>query len=90
MPPDTGPLAHKQLAQQVADRLREEILDQDVEVMVLSRGMQLRLRTSPETEALMRSRGIEYHIEETQKAVMKFNELAEEGRRVGGIFHSTC
>jgi hypothetical protein len=67
-----------------------EILDQDVDVVVLSRGMQLMLHTCPETEALLRSRGIEYHIEEMKEAVALFNKLAGEGRKVGGIFHSTC
>jgi hypothetical protein len=68
----------------------EEILDQGVDVLILSRGMQLMLQTCPETTGMLRSRGIEYHIEETARAVGKFNELSQEGRKVGGIFHSTC
>ena len=46
-----------------------EILDQDIEVMILSRGMQLMLHTCPETEAMLQSRGVVYHIEETGQAV---------------------
>ena len=68
----------------------EEILEQDVEVMILSRGMRLLLRTSPETEKLLDSRGIEYHVEQTKRAVELFNQLTEQGKRVGGVFHSTC
>jgi hypothetical protein len=68
----------------------EEIITQDIEVMVLSRGMELRLYTCPETEELLRSRGIEYHIEETKEAAKLFNQLVEQGKKVGGIFHSTC
>ena len=68
----------------------EEILEQGVEVMVLTRGMALRLHTCPETEQLLRSKGIEYHIEETSRAVELFNQLTRQGKRVGGIFHSTC
>ncbi len=68
----------------------EEILEQGVEIMVLSRGMELRLRTCPETEQLLRSKGIEHHIEETSRAVELFNQLSQQGKRVGGIFHSTC
>jgi hypothetical protein len=68
----------------------EEILNQDVEVLILTRGMELRLHTCPETEALLQSRGIEYHIEETKEAVKLFNQLVEEGKKVAGIFHSTC
>ena len=68
----------------------EEILEQDIEVMVLSKGRALMLRTCPETEHLLQVRGIEYHIKETKQAVALFNHLTLEGKRVGGIFHSTC
>lgn len=68
----------------------EEILAQGVEKMIVSRGMDLMLHTCPETEGLLREKGIEYHILETREAVAKFNELMETGKRVGGIFHSTC
>lgn len=68
----------------------EEILAQGVEVMVLTRGMHLMLHTCPETEQWLRDRGIAYHIEETNRAVELFNRLMQQGRRVGGIFHSTC
>ena len=68
----------------------EEILAQGVEIMILSRGMDLMLYTCPETEALLRAKGIEYFIEETKQAAAHFNQLMEAGKRVGGIFHSTC
>ena len=68
----------------------EEILNHDIEVMVLTRGMELRLHTCPETEALLQSRGIAYYIEETKEAAKLFNLLSQEGQKVGGIFHSTC
>ena len=68
----------------------EEILAHGVEVMVLSRGTELMLHTGPETEQLLRSGGIEYHIEETQRAADLYNELMRQGTKVGGIFHSTC
>jgi len=68
----------------------QEILDQGIDVMILSRGMQLMLQTCPETEEMLRSRGIEYQIEETTQAVGIFNELTRQGRKAGGIFHSTC
>lgn len=68
----------------------EEILEHDVEVIVLSRGQLGRLNVSPETEVLLRERAIPYHIERSKKAVQLFNELAGQGKRVGGLFHSTC
>jgi hypothetical protein len=67
-----------------------EILAHDIEVMILSRGMDLVLQTHPDTEKLLKERGIAYYIEETKTAVAHFNELGQEGKRVGGIFHSTC
>lgn len=68
----------------------EDILAQGVEVMILSRGMQRMLHTPPETKQLLRSRGIAYHSEETRRAVEMFNDLMKQGKKVGGIFHSTC
>lgn len=68
----------------------QEVVDAGIDVMILSRGMELRLHTCPETEEMLRSRGIEYHIEETTRAVELFNALAKQGKKVGGIFHSTC
>lgn len=67
-----------------------EILGHDIEVMILSRGMQLMLHTCPETEAMLQSCRVTYHIEETRQAVDLFNRLTQQGKRVGGIFHSTC
>jgi hypothetical protein len=42
------------------------------------------------TEQLLRSRGIEYYIEQTQRAIGMFNDLIKQGKKVGGLFHSTC
>ena len=67
-----------------------EILDQKVDIMILSRGMDLMLHTCRETEELLNSLKIKFRIEETKKAVALFNELTGQGNRVGGIFHSTC
>ena len=68
----------------------EEILEKDVEVIVLTRGQLGRLGVSPETEKFLRERGVAYHVEKTTKAVPLFNELVQKGKRVGGVFHSTC
>jgi len=68
----------------------EEILALDVDVLVLGRGQLGRLGVSIETDDLLRKCGVSYHIEKTQKAVTLFNELVRKGKRVGGVFHSTC
>jgi hypothetical protein len=68
----------------------EEVLEKDVETIVLGRGQLGRLGVSTETEKILRERGVDYHIEKTKKAVALFNELVQKGKRVGGLFHSTC
>ena len=67
----------------------KELLERGAEVVVLSRGMQLALQTSPETLELLRRRGIAVHVVETRAAVELYNKLAKD-QAVGGLFHSTC
>lgn len=66
-----------------------ELLDHGCTVIVLSRGMELRLQTMPETLKVLEDNGIEVHIEETTAAVALYNTLAQT-KLVGGLFHSTC
>jgi hypothetical protein len=68
----------------------QELLDQEIGVLILSRGQLLRLGVCLETEELLRQRGIEFYTLETKRAVDLFNELTRQGKRVGGLFHSTC
>jgi hypothetical protein len=68
----------------------EELLEHGSQVIVLSRGQELQLQTSPETLELLRERGVAAHIEETRAAVKLYNDLADQGLPVGGLFHSTC
>lgn len=68
----------------------EELIKNKSEVVVLSRGIELRLQTCPETLELLEGKGIQTHVEETQQAVEIYNRLVEEGKAVGGLFHSTC
>jgi hypothetical protein len=67
----------------------QELLQNGSKVIVLSRGMQLMLRTCPETLQLLKDKGIGVHVEETRKAAALYNKLAE-SEPVGGLFHSTC
>jgi hypothetical protein len=66
-----------------------ELLDRGCTVIVLSRGMDLRLQTMPETLKLLEDAGVEVHVAETSVAAELYNRLAET-ERVGGLFHSTC
>jgi hypothetical protein len=67
----------------------QELLDHGSRVVILSRGMQLRLKTCAETLQMLREGGITYHVEETKAAVDLYNRLSE-NEAVGGLFHSTC
>jgi hypothetical protein len=68
----------------------EEVFEHGAEILVMGRGQLGRLNVSAETETMLRKRGISYHIEKTKNAVALFNDLARQGKRVGGVFHSTC
>src|SRR5439155_21157473 len=62
-----------------------ELLEHHSEVVVLSRGQELRLRTTPAALDLLRERGVTIHKEETKAAVELYNDLAEQGILVGGL-----
>jgi hypothetical protein len=66
-----------------------ELLENGVSVVVLSRGMLARLKTCGETLRLLEERGIEVYSQRTKEAVATYNRLAET-EPVGGLFHSTC
>lgn len=68
----------------------QEILAHKVDAIVLGRGQLGRLRVSSETETILGEQGIACYVEKTKKAVVLFNELVRNGKRVGGVFHSTC
>ena len=67
-----------------------ELLDHGADVVVLSRGRELRLETAPETLALLAARHVEVVRDETGAAIGEYNRLAAAGRRVGALVHSTC
>ena len=68
----------------------EELVEQGAEVVVLSTGINERLQVKPETRAFLEERGVAVEVLQTEQAVARYNELAGEGRAVGGLFHSTC
>jgi hypothetical protein len=68
----------------------EELLEHQSATVIFSRGQELQLRTTAQALDLLRDRGITVHVEETNAAVKRYNDLAEQGVAVGGLFHSTC
>jgi hypothetical protein len=67
----------------------QELVDHGAEVVVLSRGMELRLQTAPETLVLLVRLSVEVHVAETKDAVDLYNRLGE-SRAAGCLIHSTC
>jgi len=66
-----------------------ELIERRCSVVILSRGMELRLQVMPETLRVLEDAGIQVHVAETGEAAELYNELAVE-YRVGGLFRSTC
>jgi len=68
----------------------EELLEHGAEVVILSRGMNERLRVQADTLRMLEDRGVEAHVLQTEAAAERYNELQAADRPVGGLFHSTC
>src|SRR6266511_853389 len=68
----------------------EELLEHGSQVVVLIRGQDLKLQTGQDTLNVLKARRIESHVEETRTAVKLYNDLAEQGVPVGGLYHTTC
>ena len=67
-----------------------ELLEHRPDVVVLSRGRELRLETAPETVAVLEAGGVEILRAETGAAIEAYNRLAGQGRRVAALIHTTC
>ncbi len=67
----------------------DDLLNYGATVVVLSRGMELRLQVPQLTVEYLEARSIVVKVAETREAVRIYNELAET-TMVGGVFHSTC
>lgn len=67
----------------------KELVENGARVIVLSQGVYQRLGVCEETVQLLDEMGVDYHIEETKKAIKTYNQLREK-QKVGGLFHSTC
>lgn len=68
----------------------EELIEKGAEYVILSRGMNERLKVKPETLRLLDEKDVEAHVLQTEKAAERYNELQEADEPVGGLFHSTC
>jgi hypothetical protein len=71
-----------------------EMINQ-VDIIILSKGMDEVLQVHPDTLAYLQYLKdehliSEFYILQTEKAVALYNQLNNEGKKVGGVFHSTC
>lgn len=68
----------------------DELLEHGTEYLVLSKGHYERLSINEETLNRLDKLGVEYDILPTPKAIEKYNQMAQEGKAVGALMHSTC
>ncbi len=67
----------------------QELLDRGASAVILSTGMQERLRVCPETLQHLEEAGVAVHVLQSREAVRLFNQLRET-RPVAVLLHSTC
>jgi len=67
-----------------------EVLKASPEVLVVGQGYDGCMRILPETERLLREKGIELRSALTERACKTYNDLANKGKRVIAALHLTC
>jgi hypothetical protein len=67
-----------------------ELLEHDPDLVVLGCGRQGRLAVCPETLSLLQQRGLDTVCDETAAAISTYQAMTSQGRRVAGLFHTTC
>lgn len=68
----------------------EELIDRGCEVIVIGKGVFSRLRVPARLVRFLEGRGVEVRVADTKKSIQLYNQLAEQGAMVGGLFHTTC
>ncbi len=67
----------------------EDVLDQKPDIIVVGIGNPGMMRVLPETEKLIKSRGIRLFVQPTKEACQTYNQLSS-SRRVIALLHLTC
>jgi hypothetical protein len=67
-----------------------DVLTFQPEVLVVGKGASAMMRIPAATEKTLAEQGIELIAADTAGAAKRFNNLAEEGKKVAGAFHLTC
>uniref|UniRef100_H2ZVY4 Mth938 domain-containing protein n=1 Tax=Latimeria chalumnae TaxID=7897 RepID=H2ZVY4_LATCH len=68
----------------------EEIINKGIKTLVIGRGMNEALQVPSSTLDYVKKKGVDVMVFQTEKAVREYNTLANQGAKVGGVFHSTC
>ena len=68
----------------------KEILSHGAKVVILTRGVLMRLKVPDRTLNFIEDNDVEVIVTSTKKGVKLYNEYAEKKVPVGGLFHSTC
>lgn len=66
-----------------------ELIDHGAKVVILSKGVHNALRVRPETIQMLKRKGITVHVDQTDAAIRRYNQLRK-NEAVGGLFHTTC
>lgn len=68
----------------------EEFFTHGCELVILTTGRMRSLRIAKPTLAVLKEKGIETIVVDTDEGIVLYNRYAEQGKAVGGLFHSTC
>ena len=68
----------------------EELIGHGCEIIILTTGRMRRLRVAPATLALLDNQRVETIVVDTQEGINIYNDYTQQGKAVGGLFHSTC
>lgn len=62
----------------------------DSDIIILTRGVDLVLQVPQETIDYVKQNGKIVFVGQTEEMVKLYNKLVQEGKSVGGLFHTTC
>ncbi len=68
----------------------QQVLNINFDVLIVGTGYNGLMKVDPEVIEEFKRRGIEVIIHTTKKAVEKYNEMVDKGKKVVGAFHLTC
>ncbi|NOR25261.1 MAG: hypothetical protein GQ542_12915 [Desulforhopalus sp.] len=68
----------------------QELIIKGCRVVILTTGRLKRLKVPRTIVDSLKAQSIEVVVVDTKKAIQLYNDYAEKGMAVGGLFHSTC